>query len=286
MKQIYRIPKSLQFLFFFGLCFFTFLSIVSLLGKSGTIAAFGLGLFALIFLYAYWWSTSFVEIDEHRISFYRWGISKSIPWSEIGSANDNNLESDMILLSTTGDIKIRISSQISGYTDIIRLLKNKRPDLWRKSETTIFRQNMGPLLYFVLIGIICIIPGVKGLLEGKWISIILLALGFVLFYSLAQINLRVEIRDKDLVLRTLLREKILCAKDIRDISFKGEESMTPATVHAVMIELANGKTERLANFREGTLLLYNKLINWLEKHRKNTAGIEGPVELPSTIISR
>ena len=269
--KTYHFPKSIQFFLFLGMCFFIAISFLTLQDqKSIGVAVIMIPIAIAVTVY-FWWSIFRVEVSDHEISTFRIGQKRSIRWDEIGEVRSKALENDLLLTSRDGDKKVKISSQIVGYEEVIDQLRKKCPDLWKNEPSRTFHQSIRSPLFMSLFAFLFIAVGTKGLIEKDSIisSLVVFALGLVIVAMLSGIAWLAEIQNDELCLRTVWGEKKIKVSEIKNIRLAGQDTGYSTVTHFVIIELVNNKSVRLGNFREGIPMLYNSLKSWFEGYSQN-----------------
>lgn len=269
--KIYRYPKSTQIFLFLGVFFFTVVSFLIFQDKKSigvTVCTVPMAMVLTVYL---WWSIFRVEVTDSEISTFRIGQKKSIRWDEIGEAKSKALENDLLLISVDAEKKIKISSQVVGYDEIIDQLRKKRPDLWKNELIRIFHQNASSSIFLALLALFLVAIGVKGIIQNESIisSLALLAFGFAIVAVISQVIWLVEIRNDELGLKTMWREQKIKRSAIKNVWLSGQDTGYLAVTHFVIIELIDNKPIRLGNFREGIPVLYNSLKSWHEGYSQS-----------------
>jgi hypothetical protein len=266
--KIYRFPKSIQFFLFLGMCFFIAISFLTLQDKKSIGIAVILIPIAIAVTVYFWWSIFRVEVSDHEISTFRIGQKRSIRWDEIGDVRSKALENDLLLTSRDGEKKLKISSQIVGYDEVVDQLRKKCPDLWKNEPLRIFHQSIGSPVFMALFALLFAVVGTKGIIEKDSIfsSLVLLAFALVVIAILSRIIWLAEIQNDELCLRTVWGEQKIKVSEIKNIRLAGQDMGYSTVTHFVIIELVNNKSVRLGNFREGIPMLYNSLKSWFEEY--------------------
>ena len=209
-------------------------------------------------------------VSNEAISSINYFRAQTLEWSEI---NEIRLKRNGIMLFNADDsIKVFIDSQIDGYPGIVKLLQQKRPELWKLQETTEFHQSIFESTLLLVIGIgiflFAIYSIVKNKLSNDVIVLILLAAvsAYLVWGGLSRIR-KVSIDNDSLLVKYLLWERIIHAGDIQSIALEQQMNKNKINYFA-HVRLKNGKEIVLENIKEGNPIFVSTIEQWLENNKR------------------
>jgi len=266
--------------------------------QSLTAGLFFLGL-GLLMLITVLFISPKVEVRDLGIRVATAFSGNEVPWDGIAKIKSNAMKRRLELHKKNGDI-VKVSTQVSGYPQIVEILRKRRPDLFGSSQTpristsafdsddttgasftstthvptfagdrtfkkSFFKQYGS---YFYLIPA-CLIVSWLAYAEPQYRTPGLLSALFclvMLVIPLFQVN-TVKVEQKTLTIESLFEQKVLSAKDIREIKMQAVRGRYGQATNFVNIIQIKGKNYPLQGFSEGDEIIYGVLTNWWIAHR-------------------
>lgn len=253
----------------------------------------GLGLVMLVAALAF---SPKVEISGKGIRASGMLSSAEIGWDEIVKMKSNSMKRRLELTKRSGEV-VNVSTQVSGYPQIVEIVRKRRPDLFGiapSSSTSAFGSDQslsadynnarsappftGTKVFkkglFAQYGVILLM--IPLCMVGGWFVItsedkfVGMAIGLIsLFFmvmSLFNIN-HIKLEPNKLTTETFFGEKEYAAKEIKEITMKTVRSRHGIASNFVNVQLVKGGAISLAGFPEGDEIIYGILINWWESYR-------------------
>ncbi len=248
----------------------------------------------LLFLYGAWMISVRVEVSNTGIRVAQLFGGGEIGWDEIARLESNTLKRRLTLFNKNGQ-KLHVTNQVSGYPQIIEILRQKRPDLFGMAApasyyasspytgmgqqvtpaftgSKVFKKSFFKRYASVIIGIIVIPIGLPGLwnnsTENLIGGIIFMLVGLYLilapFFSIHQI----KVEPGQLTIEATFNEDQFRPDQIANISMKTARGRRGSATNFVALQTAEGKTISLLGFDGGEEILYGTLVNWWNSQRK------------------
>lgn len=216
-----------------------------------------------------------IVISETEITALGILGEKSLPWSDIHQVSAG---SGLKLKNMDGDVTVSISSQLSGFEEIVDLVGEKRPDLFSAQE---FSEVGSGLRFFLPLGLVAVMAG-GGLVVLVYLSrdftdvpaaflmpmIILAVLTLFILGTALSTPRSITMDGRTLTIKYLWREKALTADEIKSVALKFQSTRN-GRVYYPALNLNNGKTVRISGLRVGAAVMYLVLKQW---HKKQTAA--------------
>jgi len=244
-----------------------------------------------------------VEVSAKGIRASGMFSSTAIQWEEIAKVKSNNMKRRLELSKKNGEM-VNVSTQVSGYPQIVEIIRTKRPDLFGmgskpQTQTSAFSStydnermedhgsvnpaqsfsgkrifkksflaNYGVLLLMLPI---CLVGGWFAITastnENRFAGIGVILVGlFFMGASLFNIN-RVKLEGNKLTTETFFGEKEYTAKQIKAINMKTVRSRRGVASNFINVQPVKGSAISLAGFVEGDEILYGILMNWWSSYR-------------------
>jgi hypothetical protein len=241
-----------------------------------------------------------VEVSEKGIRASGTFSSAEIGWYEIVKIRSNTMKRRLELSSQNGEV-VNVSNQVSGYPRIVEILRQRRPDLFGKSEsapaqgnfssgdhhnaptvagntnaaftftgTKIYRKSfMAQYGSYFLVVPFCLISAWTIYAEPQYKVGASLAVLFCLlmiclpFFQVSQL----KVEPDKLTTETFFGEKAYSAQQIKNISMKTVRGRGGRASNYVHIEPSEGGAISLTGFSEGDEVLYGFLTNWWETYK-------------------
>ena len=247
---------------------------------------FGLGLIMLVAALAF---SPSVEISDAGVRASALLSSREVGWDEITRMKSNAMKRRLELTKRDGSV-VNVSTQVSGYPQIVEIINKRRPDLFgiaSSSSTSAFGADIsfsavpsftGTKVFkkgwFAQYGVILLmlpIFAVGGWLaltsEDKFAGIGVVLIGlFFMGMSLFNIN-QVKLESNKLTTESFFGEKTYNAKEIKEIRIKTVRSRHGVASNFVNVQPVKGSAISFAGFPDGDEIIYGTLINWWETYK-------------------
>ncbi|MBI5953092.1 MAG: hypothetical protein HY865_15655 [Chloroflexi bacterium] len=242
----------------------------------------------LVFLISIWMVSAKVEISEEGISSSRmFGVVYSqVKWNDIESAKP--AAQGLNLVARDGS-SVKITSQVSGYSSVIKILRERRPDLFDitpsvragsgdegfiELKTTFsgekvfkkgFLGRFGSYIITIPFFFVCIWT-----IFADSENMIAASIGAVVTFFLILSPLfdvfELTVTGNKIKLVSMFDEKELTARNIREVKMKSVRSRS-VVHHFPALVTDKGKEYTLKGFSEGNEMLYGFLLNWWNAHQ-------------------
>ena len=246
------------------------------------------GVIGLLSLGSLWVVSARVEVSNEGIQSSRWVTGKSkIAWNEIKEFKSAATGQNLNLIANNGK-KVTVTAQVGGYTQIVEILRRKRPDLFNlepterggitsqistfSGEKTFKRGIFGSILGYAL-GVVSLLFGGWGMLNYQ-VNSSNLVIGLVFFFFglyLLGANLlaiqEVVIRPQQITIVGNFGEEELTRDQIAKIEMKSQRQRRGRVVNFVVIQRTSGKALSINGLSGGPELLYGTLMNWWQSAR-------------------
>jgi hypothetical protein len=236
-----------------------------------------------------WFVSAKVEVNEKGIVASRmFGLSiAQAEWGEIKQIKPTATGQALELITQKGS-SFKVSSQVSGYPEIVQILREKRPDLFGMVSSTSpdgqtqFGGNAAPAFtgtkvfskswlrqfgsYFLTVPLFVV--SVMAVFTDKENMIVALIMGAVFLFMMITPFFAVsavKIEGNKITIESFLEEKELTASQIKEIKMKSVRSRS--TVHHFVVISADKKNYSLGGFSEGAEIIYGFLLNWWNAYR-------------------
>lgn len=229
-----------------------------------------------------------VEVGGSGVRVHSMFTDSRIRWDEI---TDIRSSGKLELIREKGG-NVNIPKQIDGYLQIFEMVRQRRPDLFRKKQTSSkqigdsspshsdkpakrsdmqkgattfsrsFFNQYGLVLYIVFgcsvaIAIAIFVP------EYRLRAFISVACCIPIIISLLLQVGGIRLEKNNMVIESIFYEKIIDVNEIRDIRMQLERAKYRfVTINVVKIMLYNGRVYTLTGFSDGEEILYARLMNW------------------------
>jgi hypothetical protein len=286
--RIFRYPiLILVAAYSFGL-FFACASILALQDTTAFLVSCSLFLATLV---SVWIVSAKVEVSEKGIIASRmFGLSRGqMGWGEIEQvrsiAGGQTLE-----LIARKDSSLKVTSQVSGYPEIVQILREKRPDLFGMAPSLspegqtqfggndVKASNLAPAFtekkvfiksfwrqfgsYLITVPLFLVSVWTVFTDEKYMIGALLLG-GACLFMMISPFFdvSTVKVEGNKITIGTFFEEKVVTARQIKEIKMKSIRSRSRVS-HFTIITTEQGKKYSLGGFSEGSEIIYGFLFNW------------------------
>jgi hypothetical protein len=241
-----------------------------------------------------WVVSAKVEISEKGIIASRmFGLSMAqAEWGEIKQIKTTATGQALELITQKGS-SFKVSSQVSGYSEIVQFLREKRPDLFGMAASTLpegqtqyggneikvsnltpaftgtkvfsksFLRQFGSYFLTVPLFLVCIFTvfnDKENMIVALIIGVACLAMMITPFFAIGT----VKVEGNKITVESFFEEKSLNARQIKEIKMKSVRSRS--TVHHFVVINADKKYS-LGGFSEGAEIIYGFLLNWWNAYR-------------------
>lgn len=269
-----------QFLVYVLFAFTTFLTWNSI-QKPEVLAVFAA--FLLFLLIPVWFVSVVIEIGDSELNISRlFGVVRSeIPWNEIEEFRSSPMGQGIKIITREGKVA-EISAQIMGYSSVIEILRQKRPDLFKIINN--FRPEMGfpdeaavPLvrantfqkttlakygpLFALILGLLIFLGSAITLqcLVIIPMGLFVFLLGRVALYT----PYLIRIEENKFFIESFRTKFELAPQQIKDIRMNSTYNYKYGWARQhIQVSLVDGSSFRLSGFTEGNEILYGFLKNW------------------------
>ena len=292
---VFKFPLFWRLLMYFAVAFFGWVGLLVASQNIVNSLPF-LVLAALMGLTAIAFSPT-VEISDAGLRASGMFSSSEIRWDEIEGIKSVPLKRRLELFGKTGEV-VNVSTQVSGYPRIVELIRQRRPDLfggvsapasrgnsfsvpYQSSPSTgysgssfhgnrtfnkSFLRQYGILFivvpfFFFAIWTVMTEPTnrVGALLAAAFCGIMM----FLPFFQVSSI----KVEPDKLTIETLFEEKVLAAREVREIKMQSVRGRYGRVTNYVNIISVTGRNYPLQGFSDGDEIIYGTLLNWWESYR-------------------
>ena len=241
-----------------------------------------LAIFSLLFSFK-------VEVSEAGLRADTIFSEARIGWDEISGLKSGSFQHGLELQRKNGK-PVKVSGAVSGYSTIVEMLRQKRPDLFGAgpaagassgfsfTETKIYKKSLlmqyNGLVIGIPMGIVCTLVILNGYSEYFFAGLFLGGYSIYLILQPFFHAYQVKIEPGRLVFETFFGEKELTASQIEKIWIKTVRGKYGSAWQYVMVKPMQGRTLSLRGFSIGEEVLYGVLMNWWSAN--NQLGIGSP----------
>ncbi len=226
----------------------------------------------LVFAAGAWWCFGFrrdperylVETSDYGISV---GGHAFVPWSDVASLRERMTGQRLELRGASGEKLAAVEYQLTNIAELIEEVRQRSRVSRTRSERRLFgkRRAMPDLLLNLALFLSLGGAGVWLWFEERnWIGLVLLPILVRALYTDLRDNVReIEIRERDLAIRTFLRERVIPRVDIREVALV----LRPLGMNQRLscgIGLHSGEAVWLAPRSIDVIELHEALRQWLD----------------------
>ena len=247
---VFKVPLWMRILMYFFVvvpgCGGLFIATKNL---SAGIFFLGLGLIMLVMVLFF---TPKVEVRDSGIRVANAFSGNEVPWDGIAKIKSNGMKQRLELHKKNGDV-VKVSTQVSGYPQIVEMLRKRRPDLFGSSQTSrmstsafesddmpgispastahaptfagdrIFKKGFFKQYgSYLIVMPLCLLAAWTAYAEPQYrvgASISLIFCLVMMILPLFQVNV-VKVQQKKLTVESLFESKEFSAKEIREIKMQ------------------------------------------------------------------
>jgi hypothetical protein len=247
-------------------------SILLLFMSVGEWDVFGVfAVFFLLLLIPLWFVSAVLEVSSMGLHLSRlFGVfRREMEWIEIQRIEPGPMGVGMKLSAADGR-SLMVSSQLHGYSSLVKILNNARPDLFEVTAARIFQKSFLAKygLFFFLVpatplalGGIFVPPFLPGIL-------ITLVIFFLWRYALQAVYL-IQMDQNRLSTRSFVKSREFSVQQIRNIDIVTVRNRRGVAQSLVQIEFTDASKLTLSGFPEGNELLYGFMKNWWQKNKNS-----------------
>jgi hypothetical protein len=208
-------------------------------------------------------------VSNKAISSIKYLGTGTLEWNEI--AEIENKSGNLLLRNQDGSIKVIVNQQIDGYPEVIKFIKEQRPDLWNLDDIQTFHQSYLEEIFQVLLGMVIFIAGIWLLMQEGFsmqkaviFFMFMLLAGWLFFSGVAKIR-RVFLDGDTLVIEQLIGKRQFHVSEVLSVSMEQEFGRNVVT-YPVRIRIRNNKDIVIEKAKEGNSILVNALEMWMNKY--------------------
>ncbi len=232
--------------------------------------------FAFLGLLLFLWASKRWTVSDDGIAVRSWyGREEIHYWIDLDTVVGTGLGSGIRIKDKFGKTVLSLDPWIWRYGEFVEALRVHKPELFEQKTDgltaptpRILKRN--PIVYpiGILFSLLLIVPGIRGLLEGDWLGLLLALFGAVILFFMLRIPHSVRLLEDRLQFRYLLGERTVEVGDIYNIYARAAQDVQGGAGASVIVELMKGGKIELAGFREGAPTVANALRNWWEAYVK------------------
>jgi hypothetical protein len=235
-----------------------------------------------------------VEVSEKGIRAFGIFSSSEINWYEIIKIKSNIMKR-RLELSGENDETVNVSTQVSGYPHIVEMLRQRRPDLFGKVESSPAQGNFSSVDHHNTPTITSNTAGIKTFKKsfmaqyGSYFLVVPFFLvsawsifaepqykvgaSIAVLFCLLMISLpffqvsQLKVVSDKLTTETFFGEKTYSARQIKNISMKTIRGRGGRASNYIHMQFVEGNAISLAGFSEGDEVLYGFLTNWWDIYK-------------------
>jgi hypothetical protein len=242
----------------------------------------------LVFLISIWMVSAKIEINDEGISSSRmFGmIWAQVKWDEIKSVKPAG---QGLSLAAQNGSSVKITSQVSGYPSVVKILRERRPDLFditpsvragsenegfiqpasafagKKVFTKGFLGRFGSYILTLPFFFVCV-WAIFADKENMIAASIGAVIGFFMLLSPLFDVFELTVTGNKIKFVSMFDEKELTAGSIREVKMKTVRGRS-VVHHFPALVTDKGKEYTLKGFPEGSEMLYGFLLNWWNAHQ-------------------
>ncbi len=233
--------------------------------------------FIFVIAFAFYLFIPFVYrlvVSDEAISSIHLLSTQTMEWFEIVEIYPKN--SGIVLVNIDTDNNVFINSQIEDYPEVVKIIQQKRPDLWKLQDTSEFHQNIIESIFMLTIGTgLLFMIGLMVFQEGFSKDGVVLVLGmlaicaFITWTGLSKIR-GISLEGNILIVKYIFWNQQFHVDEIKSVGLEQEVNKTQVN-YSVHIKLKNGSQVVLQKVKEGNVILINALENWLKKYKVSSS---------------
>jgi len=213
--------------------------------------------------------------DEEIIGTYDFR-SHHLAWHDITSVRPN-LKGQGLMLSNAGeDTSIYINPNVSGYSELVEIIRKRRSDLWGKQDIQTFHYGLMAPVYFSLSGVALIFYVFNsGNPNPNWfISLVEITIGLFLIGYAATCRIKLFFDGDKIVTKYIVWKRLIHARDISKIltekplivQIGRKQLFSILFQNVIYLKLQNDKTLSLGNIKEDKSIFLNSLERWAKTY--------------------
>ena len=280
----FRKPLMDKILLGFGTVMFALLAYVAWANQFGykNRMVIALLVFAVLCLIGFLGSFYSVTLTDKEIVVWDLFRIRRLTWNDIYEIIPGSYPDSFSLSDRNQDAKVYISSQVKGYLELVWLIKQRRPDIWKVRDPQTFQEietfHQRPLgaIYYGLgsIGMIVaifVIPSSGNLVIDNLGRLLFCIVGIYVFASVARTPRKLEFQGPSLVLSYYGGwKKNIHANEVKTFYVK-QENTRGGTANIIHLSLENGKKIILSDYKEGMPMLASAFEKWMKAYKtRNT----------------
>lgn len=278
-SRTYRYSVTDKMLSIIGVIFFGSLAYISWINHYGygnrmVIACLVLSAICLLGFFSLFYS---VTLTENEIIVWDMFRMRRLAWNDIYEVVPSSYPDSFSLSDRNGDVKVYISSQVKGYLELVWLIKQRRPDIWKVRDTQtfqeieIFHQRPWGTIYYGLgsIGMIVasfVIPSSGDVVIDLLGKLLAWIIGLYVVSLVARTPRKLEFQGPSLILSFYGGWKKSIHPDEVKVFYVKQENTRGGVVNIMYLELDNGKRLTLNGYKEGMPILASAFEKWMKNY--------------------
>jgi hypothetical protein len=228
------------------------------------------GLIAMLAIYLFLPFTYKLIVSDEAISSINLFGTRTLEWGEVAEIGFKN--GNLFLSNRDGDIKVTVNNQINDYPNVIKFIKQQRPELWHLDDINSFHQDYVQSVFSSLIGLGTLIAGFVMLFNDDLTTDIVIPMLLIFGTSAAFIlsgllRIRKLSLDGDiLVVQYLFWKRQIHVKEVWSVNLEQNYEKNVVT-YPVHIRVSDQKDIVIEKTKEGNPLLVNAIEKWMQKYK-------------------
>jgi len=239
---------------------------------------FALLFFSILCLIGFLGSFYSVTLTEKEIIVWDMFRVRRLTWNDIYEVVPSSYRDSFSLSDRNGDIKVYISSQVKGYLELVWLIKQRRPDIWKVRDTQtfqeieVFHQRPWVAIYYGLgsIGMIIavfVIPSSGNIVIDNLGRLLFCIVGIYVFVLVARTPRKLEFQGPSLIFSFYGGWKKSIHVNEAKVFYVKQENTRGGVVNILYLELENGKKLNFGDYKEGMPMLVSAFERWMKKYK-------------------
>jgi hypothetical protein len=195
---------------------------------------------------------------------------RTLGWNEVAEIGIKN--GNFLLHNNDGDIKVVVNQQIDDFPEVLKFIKQQRPELWHSAETDTFHQNASESVVLIIMSVLIFLTGawainIQGLNTETILPIVfILALSLFLFVDGSMKVQKISLDGDTLVLHKLFWKRRFHVSEVWSVGLE-QKFGKQAVLYPVHIKIRNKKDIVVENVKEGNPFIVNAIEMWIEKYK-------------------
>ena len=229
-----------------------------------------IGSVALLAMYLFLPFTYKLIVSDEAISSINLLGIKTLKWNQVAEIALKN--GNLLLNNRDGDMKVTVNQQIDDYPEVLKFIKQQRPELWKLDDIHTFHQNYLERAFSVFMGFVVLVMGIWAIMENGWTSEMIVPLLFIfsmsmflIFYGLMRIR-KLSLDEDKLVVTYLIWERQIHVSEVWSVSLEQQYGKNIIT-YPIHIRIRDKKDIVVEKVKEGNPILVNAIELWMERYK-------------------